>query len=214
MKNLKKLVLLVFAGLTIAACNKREIIPAPERKVELKNHFIGTIEGTEVELTENVNGFSGKSDVTMIVSPNAIDSAVYQSEFYSTSSLQSIKILHGSVLFEAASSPKPSLAYFKSFYSANTEPVFSNEGKNGFAIEYTDAAGKKWKTRQQNTSTDESVQYLYLEQKSDEAGDYMLFRITFSTVVYRDLIDPIDDTNITELALPITNATYTGWYKR
>lgn len=213
MKNIKKYVLLALAGLTFAACNKREIIPPPKPKVELKNHFIGNINNTDVELTENVNGFTGKSDVTMIVSPSAIDSAVYQSEFSSTQSLQSLKILHGSILFEAASSPKPSLAYFKSFYTNNTQPVFFNEGKNGIAIEYRDAAGKTWKTRHQNVNPMESAQYVYLEQKTDETGDYMLFRLNFSTIVYRDEYDAINDIT-TELALPIANATYTGWYKR
>lgn len=213
MKNIRKYALLAFAALAFASCNKREIIPAPTPRVELKNHFIGTINSTDVELTENVNGFTGTSDVTMIVSPNAIDSAVYQSEFSSNSSLQSIKILHGSVLFEAASSSKPSLAYFKSFYTSNTQPDFSNEGKAGLAIEYRDAAGKVWKTREQNTTPIETSQYVYLEQKTDVSGDYMLFRLNFNTVVYRDQYDAATETT-TELALPITNATYTGWYKR
>lgn len=213
MKNIRKFSIIALAALTIISCNKREIIPAPQKKVELKNHFIATINGTEIELTQNVNGFTGSSDARFIVSPDALDSAIYQSDFKSPTSLQSIKVLHGSVLFEASTNSRPSLAYFKSFYTLNNQPNFSNQGNNGIAFEYHDASGKAWKTKEANTQPFENAHYVYLEQTTDATGDYMKFKLNFTTVVYRDEFDPINNTTI-EHALPISNGTYTGWYKR
>lgn len=213
MKNIKRYTIIALAAFSFFSCNKREIIPAPTPKVELKNHFIGTINSTEIELTQNVNGYEGSSDVRTIISPDALDSAIYQSVFKSNDQMQSIKVLHGSILFDASANARPSLAYFNSFYRTNDQPTFSNLGYNGISIEYHDASGKMWRTNQLNTSPVENANYIFLEQKTDASGDYMKFKLNFNTNLYREELDPISNTMV-ERMITITNATYTGWYKR
>ncbi len=213
MKKIKQYALLILTGLTIISCNKREIIPAPERKIDLKNHFVATIDNSDVTLTQNVNGYTGKSDVSLVVYPDVVDSAIYQSEFFSEQTLQYIKVMHGSILFDASTTNKPSIAYFNSFYPNNMDPEFMNAGKNGFAVEYRDVHGKVWSTRTQNHAGPLFANYTWMDIQSDAQGDYVLFKVNFSVTLYRDEYNALLD-QTTELSLNITDATYTGWYKR
>ena len=54
---LKFFTLLLFVGLLFSACIEHEVIPAPETTVDLNAAFIGFVNGTQVEFTQNVNGY-------------------------------------------------------------------------------------------------------------------------------------------------------------
>lgn len=208
---------LTFAGVlvAVAACNKREIIPAPEPVVDLKNHFYGKINSSEVELTQNVNGYVGSSDLDLIVNSNTLDSAIYLSTMSSPSANQLVKVGHGSLLFDWGASERPTLASFESFFLAapNLQPSFSTRGLNGFCFIYVDASGKEWKSNQNHSYLDENVTYLSTSKESDTSGDYMKFKVEFETFIYHTYYHLIDSVYYTDSML-VTDAVYTGWYKR
>ena len=104
---------MIALSILIFSCNKREIIPAPEPKVELKNHFYGKINGSDLELTQNVNGFSGTSGLDLIINASTLDSAVYHSIFASTQTSQKVNIGHGSIVFDWNASERPTLNAFE-----------------------------------------------------------------------------------------------------
>lgn len=150
----------LIAGIITFSCNKREIIPAPEPKVDLKNYFYGRINGAEVELTQNVNGYSGTSGVDLIINATSTDSAVYHSTFSSDQSPLSISVGHGSLIFDWTSgNERPSLSIFESFYlaSINQTPLFSTNGLSGFTVTLKDGSGKEWKSNQNHSYAGEDV---------------------------------------------------------
>lgn len=215
MKYLVRSLAVLSLGVVVFSCNKREIIPPPEPKVELKNHFYGKINGSDIELTQNVNGYTGSAGVDLIINATTLDSAVYHSIFSSTQSLQAISVGHGSLVFDWGASERPTLATFESFYLSglNQEPDFSLSGLNGFTVTYTDGAGKDWKSNSNHSYPQESVEYNSMATESDSKGDYAKFKVSFNTYVYHTYYDNIQDIYVTDSIL-ITDAVYTGWYKR
>jgi hypothetical protein len=205
----KSLTALALVGM-VFSCNKREIIPPPERKVELKNHFMGKIGGTDVELTQNVGGFSGTSGVDLIINAGTMDSAVYHSVFSSTQTSQAVSIGHGCIIFDWNASERPTLANFESFYlsGANQSPPFMPNGLSGFVFKYTDGSGKVWRS-----GTTGTVNYTSMSIESDPSGDYAKFKVYFDTEVSRTYYDPILEVDVTDYMM-VTDAVYTGWYKR
>lgn len=210
MKYLIKPLAVLSLGILIYSCNKREIIPPPERKVELKNHFIGKINGSDIELTLNVNGYSGTSGVDLIINASTLDSAVYYSSFKSTQTPQAITVGHGSLIFDWGASERPTLATFESFYMSglNLTPVLSGSGLNGFMVTYTDGTGKEFKS-----NTVGNVTYATMAIESDSSGDYAKFKVGFDAEVSRTYFDVDAGMDVTDYIM-ITNAVYTGWYKR
>lgn len=215
MNNFNKSIAFFAFGLLIFSCNKREIIPAPEPKVELKNHFFGKVQGSPVELTQNVNGFKGSSGVDLVINASALDSAVYHSVFSSTSSMQSISIGHGSLIFDWEATQKPSMSIFESFFLplVNQQLPYASNGLTGFSVKYTDGSGRVWKSNNNGSYINENASYSTMSMGSDSSGDYAKFRLGFDTYVYRTYLDPVTSTNVTDSIL-ITDAVYTGWYRR
>lgn len=211
MKYLLKSFAVLSLGVMIFSCNKREIIPPPEPKVELKNHFYGKINGADLELTQNVNGFTGTSGVDLIINATTLDSAVYHSIFSSTQTSLAVSVGHGCIVFDWNSSERPTLASFDGFFSntLNHTPLFTTNGLMGFTFTYTDGAGLQWKS-----GTLGSVNYSSMSIESDASGDYAKFRVHFTdTEISRTYFDPILDDYVTDYMM-VTDATYTGWYKR
>lgn len=191
------------------SCNKHEVIPAPVPKADLETHFIGTIGGSEIELTENVNGYAGTSAADFIISAGGVDSAVYYSTFSSNVSSLSITIGHGSVEFDSGSSSSPTLSAFNNFYNNNLTPMFSTNGKNGFTVTYVDGNNRTWQSNEDHLYPGESVEYTNVSQESDNTGDYTKYTVTFNTYVYSfNVVTGMVD------QLLITDAVYKGWYKR
>lgn len=215
MNYLVKSAAVLTLGVFIFSCNKREIIPAPEKKVELKNHFFGRIEGADVELTQNVNGFAGTSGVDLIINASGMDSAVYHSIFKSTQTMQSVSVGHGSLVFDWNASERPTLSAFESFFmsSLNQTPSFATSGLTGFTVTYVDGSGKEWKSNANGSSPNEFVLYSAMEIESDGSGDYAKFKVGFDTYIYRTYFDNVLQVNVTD-SLLVTDAIYTGWYKR
>lgn len=200
---------LIALGLSVFSCNKREIIPAPTPKVDLECHFYGKLNNTDLELTQNVNGFDGSSDADFTITASGIDSAVYYSSMSSNETLQAITIGHGSIEFDAASSSKPTLALFNNFFLTHLEPTISLSGKSGFMVRYKDPQGRTWESNENASYPTENVLYTVIEQESDASGDYTKFKVNFETYVYYyDVI--LDETD----SILITDAVYTGWYQR
>ncbi len=215
MKYLVRSLAVLSLGVVVFSCNKREIIPPPEPKVDLKNHFYGKLNGSDVELTQNVNGYTGSSEVDLIINAATLDSATYYSTFSSPQSLQKISVGHGSLVFDWGSSERPTLATFESFYLSglNQEPDVSLNGLNGFTVTYTDGVGRAWKSNSNHSYPQESVEYNSMALESDAKGDYAKFKVSFNTYVYHTYYDNIQDIYLTDSIL-ITDAVYTGWYKR
>lgn len=210
MNYILKSVAVLSLGIAFFSCNKREIIPAPTSKVDLKSHFYGKINGTNIELTQNVNGYAGTSGVDLIVNANTLDSAIYHSKFSSSNSLQQVNIAHGSIVFDANASERPSVSTFESFYLSgpNLVPSFSVNGLGGISFSFTDGSGKEWKSKTIGTA-----QYTKMGVESDENGDYAKFRVEFDTRVYYSYLDVPTQTTITD-SMEVVDAVYTGWYKR
>lgn len=206
---------LSMATLLIAtvACNKREIIPAPEVKIELENSFIGKIDGSTVEFTQNVGGYVGSSDADFVINAGGDDRAVYYSTMSSSTDSRAISVGHGSIIFNANASSVPGLDVFNSFYTnaANIQPDFSNGGTAGFRVVFTDAAGRVWSTNEDHVHPLENAVYTNIRQESDNTGDYSSFRVDFTCYAYRYWTD---GTETFSDSIEITDAIFKGWYKR
>lgn len=210
---MKKITLLfAFGSLFLAGCPKHEIIPAPETKVTLTSSFIGTVNGTQVELTQNVDGYLLDATNVKTIFPSPTPSvATYYADMKSSQELLSIRIGLGSVNFDAsASSGQPSLSVFNAFFNTALTPPYAQGAIDGFEVVYRDGSGKLWTS--DPASPGQDVEFTGIVQESDSKGDYSKFTCTFNCLVYRTYVDANDDT-IT-VSLPIQNAILKGWFKR
>jgi hypothetical protein len=200
-----------FVALTVglSSCIEHEVIPAPVPMVDLSCHFQGTINGTDVELTENVLGYKcTTSKAKILLPPPSLSSAVYYSEILSAQTPISVKVGLGSVMWDMSTANDPTLALFNGFHLLNTTPVFSNGAAAGFEVTYKDLSGTSWVSKQNSTNF-QDVTFSAITQESDTAGDYSKFTCNFDCYVYH--------TNPTTLVLDslrIQAATFKGWFKR
>lgn len=210
--------MLLFVG--ISSCIKHEIIPAPKPKVKLDCNFRGFINGTDTELTKNVNGYYLEADKSKFIAPgNEPSKAVYFANMRSAETLKFIRISIGSILWDADVSADPTLGLFNQFLNSNLTPNYSIDAAAGFEVTYRDATGVVWKSK--NTGA-QNVEFSNVKQESDENGDYSKFICEFSTTVYHTFEEGEPDPNnpdevLTadiEYSLPITNAVFKGWFKR
>ncbi|MFN5784472.1 MAG: hypothetical protein ACK457_00800, partial [Flavobacteriia bacterium] len=93
MKKIKLGFAIALASLLgLSSCIDHEVIPAPVPMVELNCHFYGVINGTPLELTENVLGYTGQADKNLILLPSpSYSSAVYTFELLTAQSFKSVK---------------------------------------------------------------------------------------------------------------------------
>jgi hypothetical protein len=193
----------------LGSCIKHEVIPAPIPKVDLTCHFQGTINGTDVELTENVLGYylnNSKAKI-LLPAPN-LSSAVYYAEMLSTQTPVSVKVGIGSVMWDASTATEPTLALFNTFHTTNTTPVYSNAAAAGFEVTFKDGTGTAWTTSQSSTNF-QDVTFSAITQESDSQGDYSKFTCNFNCYVYHT--DPI---TLQLDSIRIQNAQFKGWFKR
>lgn len=194
---------------SLNSCIEHEIIPPPVPMVDLSCHFLGTVNGTVLELTENVNGYTGKSTKNLNILPApAVSSAAYNFEMSSTTTMNSVKVVLGSVLWDASASTSPDLAAFNAFHSANTTPSYSTSGSSGFEVTYRDGNGVMWTTKQ-NSPNAQNVTFTGILQESDTLGDYSKFTCNFNCYVYhQDAVTLLWD------SLYIENGILKGWFQR
>ena len=84
----KVIALFAFGSVFLAGCPKHEIIPAPTPKVELESHFIGIVNGTQIELTQNVDGYYLDATKTKLIQPSPTPStATYYANMKSSNGL-------------------------------------------------------------------------------------------------------------------------------
>lgn len=208
-------VLFVFGSVFLAGCPKHEIIPAPTPKVELESSFIGLVNGSQLELTQNVDGYYLDATKTKFIQPSPTPStATYYANMKSSNTLTSIRVGLGSLQFDGSASSDPSLTAFNSFFTSTTTPVYATGAVNGFEVVYRDGSGNVWTSDATQPSQD--VVFTGIVQESDGSGDYSKFTCTFNCSVYRDVPDTStpDPTDSITLSLPIQNGILKGWFKR
>jgi hypothetical protein len=210
MKNLK---IAIVATLTlvfgVSSCIKHEVIPAPVPMVDLSCHFIGTVNGTTVELTENVLGYYCTTSKAKILLPSpSLSSASYFSQMLSSSTPVSAKIALGSVMWDAATAIDPDVAAFNAFHGSNLTPNFSTLGATGFEFSYRDGTGVTW-TSKSNSVNFQDVTFSSIVQESDTSGDYSKFKCNFECYVYHtDAVTLVLD------SIHVQGAQYEAWFKR
>lgn len=214
---MKKIIpLFVFGSVFLAGCPKHEIIPAPTPKVELESSFIGVVNGSQLELTQNVDGYYLDALKTKFIQPSPTPSlATYYANMKSSSTLVSIRIGLGSIPFDGSANSDPSISVFNTFFTSTTAPVYAANASNGFEVVYRDGAGNVW-TSDPASPTTQNVIFTGIVQESDGSGDYSKFTCTFNCDVYRKIPDtstPAPGDSIT-LSLPMVNSVLKGWFKR
>ena len=212
----RTILLLALGSFLLTGCPKHEIIPAPVPHVTLTSKFIGTINGTAVELTQDVDGYYLDATKTKVIMPSPTPSyAIYSADMKSAQSLVSIKVSLGSVTFDGGVSQDPAVEVWNAFFQANaspSNPLYSAGALNGFEVVYRDGTGAVWTSDPTSTN----VSFTNIVQESDATGDYSKFVCTFDCIVSRvvpDTSTPNPNDTIT-LTLPITGATFTAYFKR
>ncbi|TXI88204.1 MAG: hypothetical protein E6Q37_00630 [Crocinitomicaceae bacterium] len=211
---------------TVGSCVKHEIIPAPEPQVDLSCNFKGTINGTDIELTQNVNGYFLETNKSKIVPPTGLSEAIYYSEIKSGQSLTAIKLNIGKVKWDATVSSDPTAAIFNGFMNANPTPnyttgaVLTPTNTAGFEVSYRDANGDIWLTKEAD-DVPNTIEFTNIVQESDKTGDYSKFIANFNCKVYHTYITitpsnppAVGDTTYDEQSFMITDGVFKGWYKR
>ena len=192
------------------SCIEHEVIPPPVNTVDLNCYFVGFVNGTQVEFTQNVQGYGADVVNYQDINPSpALSRQTYGSKIKSFYYDQAIQLKFGTLDWDAAANSEPTVAMFNDYHSTNSGiPInFSDNGLAGIEVEYTDNNGVKWLSRESDPGQ-EGV-FTILAQSSDNTGDYSLFECDFSCKVWR--INP--QTNQDE-SLDITNAKFTSWFKR
>lgn len=210
MKKIKNTIaILMLGGILLPSCIKHEIIPAPEPVVDLKCSFSGVINGSDVQLTQNVNGYNTTPTKEKIILPSPqLSSANYYAQMNSGTATPYVKIGLGSIQWDASSIADPTLSQFNSFFTASTTPAFSDNASNGFKFEYRDGTGKIWSTKQTSPNS-QNVTFSNIKQESDASGDYSKFTCVFNGYVYyQDQVTMLWD------SMYVANGTYKAWFKR
>ena len=208
-------ILLGLTAFMFSSCIDHEVIPAPTPTVDLKCNFYGEIDGAQVELTENVLGFTNYGTKTQILVQGGLSSAIYFSEMASTSILTSVKVGLGSINWDANVAPEPSVSSFNGFIVSAQTPLFSDDGTAGFEFTYQDGTGRTWNSRETSLNS-QDAEFFNVVQESDESGDYSLFTCEFHCYVYSlhpdslALVPPVVQLD----SLNVQNAVYEGWFKR
>ncbi|MEN9699155.1 MAG: hypothetical protein RLZZ301_353 [Bacteroidota bacterium] len=207
------------------SCIDHEVIPPPSNKADLNASFAATINGDLIEMTQNVNYFTGYAFDTLIMNPSPMMSKeIFTSGMSSPQSMRSIAFRFGSLEWDASQSSEPTLAMFNDYHQTNSAtPIpFKNMASlianslNGVELTYVDDTGAVWKSDE--TVPGQLANFTVVKQTSDGGGDYSLFEVTFSCLV--KYIDPltgtyyIDATTGGNVAIPVTNAKYRAWFKR
>lgn len=192
------------------SCIEHEVIPPPVNTVDLNCYFVGFVNGTQVEFTQNVQGYGADVVNYEDINPSpTLSHQTYGSKIKSFYYDQAIQLKFGTLDWDASANSEPTVAMFNDYHSTNSGiPInFSDNGLAGIEVEYTDNNGVKWLSRESDPGQ-EGV-FTILGQASDNTGDYSLFECDFSCKVWR--INP--QTNQDE-SLDITNAKFTSWFKR
>jgi len=217
MKLILGFIATVFLGFMMNSCIKHEVIPAPIATVDLNASFESVINGTDVEWTQNVEGYKATANTYAVYLPSPqLSRKIFQSEISSIYSEQSIKLIFGSLTWDVASNIEPTISMFNNYHSYNSDSpiVFKNYSSLstlpsmlGVEVEYIDNNGVSWISRESDIN--QFAKFTVLDQDSDNTGDYSLFLCEFSCKVWR-----INPQTLLDESIIINNAKYTAWFKR
>ena len=207
------LIALIFSGLMLVQCIKPESIPAPSSAADLKIHFEGIINGSDVEWTKNVSGYKAVSRIqyTPQLMGNLLDLAYYCGMF-SNSKNSSIEIGLGSMPQDPTLGTRPTITTMRTFMDNNLLPNYSDTARAGFEVLYTDENGQLFRS---DETAPGFVEFMDLVEKEDNQGQYIQFKATFSCVVKhwgKTVTTPLMDSVLATAT--IQNATLTGFYTR
>ena len=210
MKSINIFSFLLILGLLVSSCIEHEVIPPPVNTVDLNCSFIGFVNGTQVEFTQNVDGYKAQVMNSEDINPSpALSFKTYGTKISSFYNPQAVQIKFGTLDWDASANSQPTVTMFNDWHTNNSGiPIsFSDLGANGIEVEYTDNNGVTWLSRE--TDPGQEANFQVKEQASDNTGDYSIFSCDFTCKVWR--INP--QTNLEE-SLDITNAKFTSWFKR
>ena len=228
------LITILITLFVLTNCVKHEVVPAPEPLVDLEAHFTGVVNGTDIEYTEDVDGYNGSSSYAQYTTTTAIDTHVYYASMTSDLKTASIRIGLGGISWEYSTATSPTLLQFNSFFDTlmvhTEDPTpflnFSLAAKEGFDVQYVDNDGRTWNSsllHDGNLLTNPSLisvdpKFTSMSKESDNTGDYLKFSITFSCELYRFVEYYTIPPSTTQLpnydTIRLTDAVYTGWIKR
>jgi len=207
--------LLVF--LSVSSCIEHEVIPPPTNTLDLDATFVGYVNGTQVEFTQNVLNYKGYSDKkTAIYASPLLSKMLFISEMKSTTNQRSIRLTFGALDWDASANNNPTLTMFNDFHLSTSEInlPFKDEATlldvantaDGIQIEYTDQTGLVWISRESDPG--QVANFTVLKQATDKTGDYSLFEVTFSCKVWRYNVQ----TQLDE-SLNVSNGKLRAWFK-
>jgi hypothetical protein len=212
MRTLRPFTFLLSIALLFSACIEHEVIPPPVNTVDLNCAFVGFINGTQVEFTQNVNGYESLSINAEDINPSPTPSHMTYGSKIRTNKVnysQAIRVNFGTLDWDVSQNSYPTVSMFNDWLNtwANTPVSFSDQGFSGIEIEYTDNNDDKWVSRESDPG--QTATFEIKKQESDNTGDYSLFECTFSCLVWR--INP--QTNLDE-SVNIENGKITSWFKK
>ncbi|MBW7868641.1 MAG: hypothetical protein H3C31_09985 [Brumimicrobium sp.] len=200
-------IMIVMGVFLFASCIKHEIIPAPEKKVDLPASFSGMLNGSPYELIKDKDGYRCIATQAKEILPSPQPSnVIYYSSIESAQKMDLIKISLGKLNFNPGTDAVPTLNEFKTFFTNNKTPDFMRDGLGGVEIAYRDAQGNVWLSREDSTQPQNFV-FSSQKQETDEKGDYMKCVAQFNVTLYDDRDAPTD-------SIVFMNATYEGYFKR
>ncbi|PHR50090.1 MAG: hypothetical protein COA32_02850 [Fluviicola sp.] len=194
-------------GTVLFSCIEHEVIPPPKEEVELNSSFSATLEGSQYELIQDVNGYYCEPTQAKEILPTPqLSTVTYYSAMKSNAALDFIQIGIGKLNFNADSSIDPSVEQFTTFFNSNTNPPYSFEAENGVEVVFRDGSGNVWRSYQ-DSGAPQDFTFTSLVQESDEEGDYMKFVANFSLELYDDIDNPTD-------TILMENAVFEGYFKK
>ena len=212
MRILKSYTFLLSVGLLFSACIKHEVIPPPVNTVDLNSSFVGFINGTQVEFTQNVNGYQATENNAEDINPAPTPSHMtYGSKIRSSNFnyAQAISVKFGTLDWDVSQNDYPTVSMFNDWLNnwSNAPISFSDQGLSGIEIEYTDINGDEWISRESDPG--QTATFVIQKQESDNTGDYSFFECTFSCLVWRyNTQTELDE------SLNIENGKITSWFKK
>jgi len=211
MKTLKFYSLFLIVTLFGTSCIEHEVIPSPVNTVDLNCYFVGYVNGTQVEFTQNVDGYGAIDVNAEDINPSpTLSNKTYGTKIKSFYNPQSIRLKFGTLDWDASANSQPTVVMFNDYHmdASGIPTPFSDNGLAGVEIEYVDNNGVAWLSRE--TDPNQEAVFSSPSQSSDNTGDYSIFQCDIaSCLVWR--INP--QTSLDE-SLLITNAKITSWFKR
>lgn len=208
---------LLFVLLSASSCIEHEVIPPPTNTLDLNATFVGYVNGTQVEFTQNVLNYKGYSDkFTAIYASPLLSKMLFISEMKSLTDQRAVRLTFGSLDWDASANSTPTLTMFNDFHTSNsgialpfrdyTTLIDVANTTDGIQIEYTDQTGLVWISRESDPG--QVATFTVLKQATDKTGDYSLFDVTFSCTVWRYNVQTQLDESLT-----ISNGKLRAWFK-